>query len=329
MANLKSKTAITPALTSIIYGINDPGGGSEADGKATLSSVFTLFSVDEDDMSSDSAIKVPTQQSTKAYVDTQVGTKDAWGDAVDADVVPDADGTRDLGSTVNRFAELHVDSIDLNGTTMSSLTSVGAELAGATSEAAGRAAIGAASPWLPDWVSGRLYGDPTCLNVERDTASLTPETADSIIYIPRYVPNDSVTLNALVFEVITAVASSNIRACIYEDNLGTPVGGAQVTGSETGNVSSATTGVKTPTISCTLTEGLYWIAIHFSGAVEIAYEVNYAANGRMGHSTASTVTAVLPVGTQTYGTLPTTAGAASWTALPSGIQYPYVACSVA
>lgn len=33
------------------------------------------FVVDEDDMTSDSATKVPTQQSTKAYVDTQVATK--------------------------------------------------------------------------------------------------------------------------------------------------------------------------------------------------------------------------------------------------------------
>ena len=43
---------------------------------------------------------------------------DAWGDPVDADIIPDADGTRDLGSTAARFAELHVDAIDLNGTTI-------------------------------------------------------------------------------------------------------------------------------------------------------------------------------------------------------------------
>jgi hypothetical protein len=44
---------------------------------------------------------------------------DLWSDQVDADIVPDADGTRDLGSATNRFANLHVDSIDLNGTTLS------------------------------------------------------------------------------------------------------------------------------------------------------------------------------------------------------------------
>lgn len=50
------------------------------------------------------------------------GSGDAWGDAVDADIVPDADGTRDLGSSANRFASLHVDSIDLNGTTLDGTT---------------------------------------------------------------------------------------------------------------------------------------------------------------------------------------------------------------
>lgn len=46
------------------------------------------------------------------------GGGNAWSDPVDADIVPDADGTRDLGSATNRFANLHVDSIDLNGTTL-------------------------------------------------------------------------------------------------------------------------------------------------------------------------------------------------------------------
>lgn len=45
------------------------------------------------------------------------GTGDAWSDPVDADIVPDADGTRDLGSAANRFAETHTDSLDIAGTT--------------------------------------------------------------------------------------------------------------------------------------------------------------------------------------------------------------------
>ena len=46
-----------------------------------------------------------------------------WSTAVNANVIPDADGTRDLGSATNRFANLHVDSIDLNGTTIDGTTS--------------------------------------------------------------------------------------------------------------------------------------------------------------------------------------------------------------
>ena len=46
------------------------------------------------------------------------GGGDEWSDAVDADIVPDGDGTRDLGSNAARFAELHVDTIDLNGSTV-------------------------------------------------------------------------------------------------------------------------------------------------------------------------------------------------------------------
>ena len=45
------------------------------------------------------------------------GGGDSWGDAVDADIIPDADGTRDLGSSANRFAEVHTDSLDIAGST--------------------------------------------------------------------------------------------------------------------------------------------------------------------------------------------------------------------
>jgi hypothetical protein len=41
------------------------------------------------------------------------GGGDAWSDAVDADIVPDADGTRDLGATATRFAETYTDALDV------------------------------------------------------------------------------------------------------------------------------------------------------------------------------------------------------------------------
>jgi hypothetical protein len=46
---------------------------------------------------------------------------DSWSDPVDADIVPDADGTRDLGSSASRFAETHTDSLDINGTTVTAI----------------------------------------------------------------------------------------------------------------------------------------------------------------------------------------------------------------
>jgi hypothetical protein len=39
------------------------------------------------------------------------GGGDAWSDAVDADIVPDGDGTRDLGTTGTRFAETYTDAL--------------------------------------------------------------------------------------------------------------------------------------------------------------------------------------------------------------------------
>ena len=40
---------------------------------------------------------------------------DAWGDSVDADIIPDADGTRDLGSTGTRFKAAYFDSLTVTG----------------------------------------------------------------------------------------------------------------------------------------------------------------------------------------------------------------------
>lgn len=41
------------------------------------------------------------------------GGGNAWSDAVDSDIIPDADGTRDLGATATRFAETYTDALDV------------------------------------------------------------------------------------------------------------------------------------------------------------------------------------------------------------------------
>lgn len=43
------------------------------------------------------------------------GGGDAWSDPVDADIVPDGDGTRDLGATATRFAETYTDKLNVTG----------------------------------------------------------------------------------------------------------------------------------------------------------------------------------------------------------------------
>lgn len=205
-------------------------------------------------------------------------------------------------------------------------TALGDSLISASSEAAARAVIGASASWVPKWVSGRIYGSPTALNIESTAGSLPTEGAGDILYVQRYVPN-SVTLDAMVFQIVTAVASSNVRLAIYTDNEGTWVGGTRLV--ETGNVSSATAEVKTAPVSVTLAEGMYWLAIHVSGAVQIAYETDYAANGRLGSSTAGANPGGVPTDNQTYGTLPTTAAAATYTFVAPGYIYPYIGLSVA
>jgi len=51
---------------------------------------------------------------TKNYVDTNSG--DAWSDAVDSDIIPDGDGTRDLGNASTAFGEIHAKTrVELNG----------------------------------------------------------------------------------------------------------------------------------------------------------------------------------------------------------------------
>jgi hypothetical protein len=61
--------------------------GSLSDGTITV----TAF-VDEDDMSSDSATLIPTQQSVKAYVDSQVASADTLAELTDTNITTPADG---------------------------------------------------------------------------------------------------------------------------------------------------------------------------------------------------------------------------------------------
>lgn len=70
--------------------------GSLSDGSITI----TQF-VDEDTMSSNSATQIPTQQSVKAYVDTQI-TSNTTGD-----ISPASNNASDLGTSSNKYANVY------------------------------------------------------------------------------------------------------------------------------------------------------------------------------------------------------------------------------
>ena len=59
--------------------------------------------VDEDNMASDLATKVPTQQSVKAYVDAQVATKDALSE-LSGDMDDISDGTTFVKTAISSSA---------------------------------------------------------------------------------------------------------------------------------------------------------------------------------------------------------------------------------
>ncbi len=54
-----------------------------------------------------------TKRATVSQVGTGATPGDAWGDPVDAVITPDADGTRDLGTTGTRFANVFFDTLTL------------------------------------------------------------------------------------------------------------------------------------------------------------------------------------------------------------------------
>lgn len=65
---------------------------------------------------------------------------DAWSDAVDADIIPDADGTRDLGSAATRFAETHTDTLEIAGSSVTGMTGADANIVTGTAGTSGNLA---------------------------------------------------------------------------------------------------------------------------------------------------------------------------------------------
>ena len=88
------------ALADVTDATNVAAAGAVME--ADTSTASMSFVIDEDDMSSDSATKVPTQQSVKAYVDAQAGGASAIDDLSDVTISTPGDGqvlTYDSGTS--------------------------------------------------------------------------------------------------------------------------------------------------------------------------------------------------------------------------------------
>ena len=96
LAGSKSFTAEILATAGVDASSQTVKFGSLSDGVITI----TQF-VDEDTMSSNSATQIPTQQSVKAYVDTQI-TSNTTGD-----IAPAVNNTSSLGSASFKYANVH------------------------------------------------------------------------------------------------------------------------------------------------------------------------------------------------------------------------------
>lgn len=57
----------------------------------------------------------------QAQIDGIAAGGDSWGDVVDADIIPDANNTRDVGSDVARFAQGHFEALNVGGNAVSAI----------------------------------------------------------------------------------------------------------------------------------------------------------------------------------------------------------------
>lgn len=130
-------------------------------------------------------------------------------------------------------------------------------------------------------------------------------TANQIRAYPFVYPGGRSYSQAQI-EVTTAVAGSNFRFGIYNDNNGLP-GSLFIEFTSGGPVSGGTIGLKTIVTPFTLTSGRYWFsAIGDNGAVQLR-NVNFINGfGMYGHDSTGTSSYGFLQSTLTFGPLPAT-----------------------
>jgi hypothetical protein len=102
--------------------------------------------------------------------------------------------------------------------------------------------------------------------VNQQVNALTPTAgamAANRLDLMLFVPSRNLTIDQLAIEVTTAVAATNCRIGIWADSTGAP--GVLLAGGGTDHDCS-TTGVKTETVSLSMTAGTpYWVGTHSNG----------------------------------------------------------------
>ena len=196
--------------------------GSLSDGTITA----TAF-VDEDNMSSDSATLIPTQQSVKAYVDAQVTASDldAAGDSGTIDIDLDSETFTVAGGT--------------GITTAASGTTITATLDN-TAVTAGSYGSASAVPVLTIDAQGRITAASTA-----STSSSLTIAADSGSNDTVTVGTDTLTFSGTSNEIETTVSNNEITFAL-PDNV--TIGGNLTVNGTTTTVSSTTLSVADPLI---------------------------------------------------------------------------------
>ena len=104
-------------------------------------------------------------------------------------------------------------------------------------------------------------GEPEYLKPFHFYFSASRGSVAKTVYLqPLYVPRGC-TVNALHFRVLTGSAGQNMRAGIYADNGGTPVGGALLFDSGDVDVTAAAVYVCAIAPPRSLTRGNYWVCV--------------------------------------------------------------------
>ena len=196
--------------------------GSLSDGSITA----TAF-VDEDNMASDSASLIPTQQSVKAYVDAQVGAGDldAAGDSGTIDIDLDSETFTVAGGT--------------GITTAASGTTITATLDN-TAVTAGSYGSGSAIPVLTIDAQGRITAATTAATSSTLTIGADSGSDDTVT-----VGTDTLNFVGTANEIETTVSNNQIQVGL--PNNVTIGGNATISGNLT--VSGTTTTVDSTTLS--------------------------------------------------------------------------------